>query len=71
MPACFTKCVHIVLPSLDSKELGYAFGVGDAAVACVRNGVIMNSQAKRAFEINTNLKDLPKLHLKLPLAIMP
>jgi hypothetical protein len=51
LPEPFIKCAYIVPPSLDSRELAYTFGVSDAAVGCVRNGIIMNGLVKRAFDM--------------------
>lgn len=48
--SAFTTCAHIIPKSLDSKELAYVFGVGDAAVGDFRNGIIMDNTVKSVFD---------------------
>lgn len=46
----YTKCAHIVPKSFETKNLAYIFGANDAALASVRNGIIMNSKFEEAFD---------------------
>lgn len=45
-----TRCAHIVPKSFDSRELGYLFGAGDAALESVRNGIVMYQTIEGAFD---------------------
>jgi len=45
-----TTCAHIVPKSFDSRELGYIFGAGDAALSSVRNGIVMYRTIETAFD---------------------
>jgi hypothetical protein len=46
----YTKCAHIVPKSFETKNLAYIFATNDAALACVRNGIIMNRKFEEAFD---------------------
>jgi hypothetical protein len=46
----YTKCAHIVPKSFETKNLAYIFGANDAALASVRNGIIMNCKFEEAFD---------------------
>ncbi len=46
----YTKCAHIVPKSFETKNLAYIFGTNDAALASVRNGIIMNRVFEEAFD---------------------
>lgn len=45
----YTKCAHIVPKSFETKNLAYIFGANDAALASVRNGIIVNRKFEEAF----------------------
>jgi hypothetical protein len=45
-----TKCAHIVPKSFETKNLAYIFGANDAALASVRNGIIMIRPFEEAFD---------------------
>jgi hypothetical protein len=50
MPKQYTKCAHLVPKSFETKHLAYMFGTDDAALANVRNGLIMNTIVEGGFD---------------------
>jgi hypothetical protein len=45
-----TDIQHIAPKSFETKTSAYIFGVNDAALTSVRNGIVMNSRFEEAFD---------------------